>query len=181
MVNIKCIKTSIPGCLLLKRDSYYDNRGSFTKLYNEEDYKNLDILMSFKEQIVTFTTKYGIRGMHFQVPPFAQDKLITCITGTVLDVLLDLRKSSPTYGKFESIELSSLSKDSIFVPKGLAHGFISLENNSGVLYSTSNVYQPDYDKGVRWDSFGFEWPSQKPILSDRDKLHPLLDNFITPF
>ena len=119
--------------------------------------------------------------MHFQSPPYDHKKLIKCISGKILDVILDIRKESPTYLKHDIIELNENDGKSIFLPKGIAHGFLSLENNTLVLYNVSTVYNSNYDKGISWNSFGFEWPSNNPILSNRDKDFPHINEFKSPF
>jgi len=177
----KRFKTNLSGCYFLKQESFLDERGAFTKIYNDDAFRDLGIDISFKEQFFTSSNKDVIRGMHFQTPPYDHEKLVTCITGRVLDVLLDLRVQSKTYSKYEAFELNSITKDSIFIPKGIAHGFLSLESDSIVLYSTSKGYYKDYDMGIHWDSFDFKWPCVKPIVSSRDNSHSIFNNFISPF
>ena len=119
--------------------------------------------------------------MHFQVPPHDHQKIIYCIRGRVLDVLLDLRKSSPTFGQAVGIELSQQNKHLLFVPKGFAHGFLSLENDSCLVYKTDAVHAPQHDQGIRWDSFGFDWPNVNPLVSGRDLIHTVFADFSSPF
>jgi len=174
-------ETKLPGCYLIESGIFRDERGSFTKLYHEKLFHSHGIGTSFREQFYTLSHKDVLRGMHFQLPPHDHNKLVTCLSGQVLDVVLDLRKGFGTYGKTESFDPSLVNGRLLFIPAGVAHGFLSLEENSGMLYGTSTAHAPDYDRGIRWDSFGFEWPCSKPIVSDRDRLHPTFEQFTSPF
>ena len=119
--------------------------------------------------------------MHFQIPQYDHNKIATVISGKVLDVILDIRKSSPTYKKFITVELSRENRKSVYIPKGCAHGFLSQSTLSIVFYMTSTVYSVQHDKGLRWDSFGFEWPVLNPIISKRDESFPVFNEYNTPF
>ena len=119
--------------------------------------------------------------MHFQVPPAHHAKIVTCLSGVVLDVILDLRKSSPTFGLVESLELSESNRHFLFIPSGFAHGFLSLTEDSVVHYLTGAEHSPKHDKGIRWNSFGFKWPVSNPVVSDRDSELPLFSDFESPF
>lgn len=173
--------TSLLGCYIVKSNVFKDHRGSFTKLYHEDIFEKNGIHAIFKEQYYTVSEKNVMRGMHFQIPPHDHSKLITCLSGRVLDVVLDLRNNSDTYGEVASFELTQGDGMSLFIPKGMAHGFLSLEENSGMLYSTTTVHDPHHDSGVRWDSFGFCWPRKSPIISDRDSILPNFSDFESPF
>lgn len=175
------IGTKLLGCYLIKPNIFRDERGCFTKHYHEKLFQRHGIKTSFREQFYTVSHKDVLRGMHFQLPPHDYDKLVTCLSGRVLDVVLDLRKDSGTYGETESFDLSPETGSVLFIPAGMAHGFLSLEENSGMLYSTSVVHMPDRDCGIRWDSFGFKWPCPEPIISDRDRSHPTFEQFKSPF
>jgi len=129
----------------------------------------------------TVSRKNVIRGMHFQIPPKSQNKVICCISGKVLDVLFDLRKGSPTYLKSESIELAGNQPKMVFIPPGIAHGFLSLEDNSIMLYKVSQGYSRELDQGIHWNSFGFDWPINAPTTSERDKQLPPFSDLVTPF
>ena len=119
--------------------------------------------------------------MHFQLPPHDHAKLVYCVCGRVLDVLLDLRKASPTFGQTASAELSRANSHVFYIPAGIAHGFLSLEDESVMVYKTTTVHQPDHDAGIRWDSFGFDCGSATPIISVRDTALPRLQEFVSPF
>lgn len=153
-----------------------DLRGSFTKIYHQGLYHDAGIDFSLKEQYISVSRKNVIRGMHFQTPPHACDKIVTVLSGRALDVILDVRPSSPTYGKFIQIGLCPETPKAVFIPKGCAHGFLALEDNTCMLYNVSAEYSPECDTGIRWDSFGFQWPvgTGEPIISKRDAaLEPL--------
>ncbi len=126
--------------------------------------------------------KSALRGMHFQVPPAAHSKLVYCLSGRVLDVLLDIRRDSPRFGQSFSCELDATTRQLLFIPVGFAHGFLSLEDNSLMVYKTDAVHAPEQDKGVAWDSFGFKWPlDNPPIMSARDRQFPRWPDFQSPF
>ena len=174
----KIKKVDIAGVCLQNIFHARDLRGSFVKLFQKQqtDIELRDIFFSRSQKNV-------IRGMHFQRPPYEALKLVSVIQGKVLDVVLDLRKSSPTYLKYQTFELSSSVPQGLIIPAGVAHGFLSLENNSTMVYCTTREYMPEYDDGILYDSFGFDWPlpSCDIITSDRDKKFVPLSEFQTPF
>jgi dTDP-4-dehydrorhamnose 3,5-epimerase len=174
-------KTQIEGCYLIENKPHIDQRGSFLKIFHQNSFINMDLECPITEQFFSVSKKNVLRGMHFQTPPYAHVKLVTCILGSALDVVLDLRKGSPTYGRSVSFELSPASGLSVWIPKGMAHGFLSLEDQTGMLYNTTHVHVPESDAGICWNSFGFSWPCISPVLSDRDVNHPRFDDFETPF
>ncbi len=173
--------TAIEGCYLIENMRHKDIRGTFTKIFNRVHFQENQISLSLQEQFFSVSEKNVLRGMHFQAPPYSHAKLITCLSGGALDVVLDIRKRSKTYGQFLSFNLNSESGLSVWVPEGLAHGFLSLQNNTGMLYSTTHIHVPDHDFGIFWDSFGFCWPCDAPVLSERDRLHPKFFRFDSPF
>ena len=134
-----------------------------------------------RETYYNISNKNVIRGMHFQVPPYDHSKLIKCVRGEILDVILDIRKESSTYLKYDVISLNENDNKSIFLPKGIAHGFLSKKKNTIVLYHVSSVYNPNCDKGILWNSFGFDWPTNNPILSNRDQNLEHINEFKSPF
>ncbi len=168
-----------PVCIDLS--VFRDHRGSFCKTWHPEIIKRTGIEMTIAEEFHTISGRDVIRGMHFQTPPHAQRKLVCCPIGSILDVILDLRTNSPTYGHSWSWELSGENCRMVFIPEGFAHGFQSLRDDSLVLYRCSAVHAPTHDRGIRWDSFGFKWPCQSPVISDRDVLHERFENFKSPF
>ena len=177
---MKVVKELLTGCWLLESMRFEDARGRFVKSYHEEMYAQLGVKLDIREEFYSVSHKDVIRGMHFQLPPHALDKLVYCPQGAVCDVLLDLRAGSD-YGRVASAELSDKNCHLIFIPKGIAHGFRALDHESLMIYKTSTVHNPESDCGIRWDSFGFDWGVRQPCLSDRDQKHPPLASFITPF
>jgi dTDP-4-dehydrorhamnose 3,5-epimerase len=162
----------IPGVVLIAHQSRFDARGSFTKLFHPEDI-GLEYGQAFpiRESFISWSEPGVLRGMHFQSPPFAHDKAVTCLTGEVLDVILDLRRSSPTYGQSVSFHLNGAAPATVWIPVGCAHGFAVLGKDRALLhYAVTAEHSPTNDLGVRWDSFGFKWPcATGSVISDRDR------------
>jgi len=171
----------LPGVIQLQARTFADERGSFLKTYSQPDLDALGIAFTVREHYVSVSKKHVLRGMHFQAPPSDHDKLVVCGGGRVLDVLLDCRTSCATYGEVFAIELDGASGDGLFIPSGCAHGFLSLAENSTMHYLVSSAHDPERDAGILWDSFGFDWPVQSPILSPRDTGHPPWAEFTSPF
>ena len=171
----------IPEAKLIKGEIATDNRGSFFKPYNNEEILKMGIRFAVKEAFYSISKRDVIRGMHFQRPPSSQAKIITVIKGRIIDVLLDLRTDSKYYGKFISIDLKESDGKSIFIPKGVAHGFLGIDTENIVLYLADTKYSKENDDGVRYDSFGYDWGITNPILSERDVGFIKLEDFISPF
>ena len=136
--------------------------------------------MTFVQDNHSKSSKGVLRGLHYQLPPHAQGKLVRCVAGEVFDVAVDIRKSSPTFGKWVGVHLSGENKRQLWIPEGFAHGFVTLSDTAEFLYKTTNYYAPSSDRGIRWDDpdIGIKWPiEQSPILSEKDKLQPLLKNY----
>ncbi|WP_207655338.1 dTDP-4-dehydrorhamnose 3,5-epimerase family protein [Clostridium vincentii] len=174
---MEIVETELEGVYIIKNHVFNDLRGTFTKIYNEDLFNKFSICTDFKESYYTVSKKDVIRGMHFQKPPCDHNKLVYVPKGKITDVILDLRQSSRTYKKFISIELSDSNGYSVYIPKGLAHGFKSLMDDTIVVYQVSTVYNLEGDSGVRWDSFGMRWDILNPIMSDRDKSFNTADKF----
>ena len=175
------IKTQIDGCFELQASILDDARGRFVKIFNESEFESVELETVFKEQYYSVSKKNVIRGMHFQLPPFDHVKLVSCLRGTVFDVVIDLRVGSPTYGKSETFELSADKANSIYIPKGMAHGFCSLSDEAILVYNVSTEYAPEYDSGILWNSIDISWPIQDAILSVRDHAFIPFDKFVSPF
>ena len=170
------------GTYLLKPRVFEDNRGDFVKTFHDGLFRELGLEFRPMEEFFSTSHRGVLRGMHFQLPPHDLDKLVYCVRGRVLDVLLDLRKGSATYGQSASAELSRENHHQFYIPSGVAHGFLSLDADSVMVYKTSTVHSPAHDAGVRWDSFGYAWPQlENRILSPRDQNFPALAEFVTPF
>jgi len=165
-------------CFLSKINIFKDKRGAFIKvLSNGRGHK----IAQVAEIFYTTSGKNVLRGMHFQAPPFQHSKIITCINGKSLNVAVNLMRNSKDYGKHKVFKLSAVKPTSLIVPSGFAHGFLSLENNTKLLYITTSSHAPSHDRGIHWNSFGFSWPVRKPIISKRDAGFRPLDLFRTPF
>lgn len=177
---MEILKELLPGCFLLQPKRFEDQRGLFVKTYHEGLCKTLGVNLDIQEEFYSVSRKNVIRGMHFQLPPHEHDKLVYCTRGAVTDVLLDLRKG-PGYGTAASAELSGENTHLVFIPKGVAHGFLALTDETLMIYKTSTVHVPEFDCGIRWNSFGFDWGINDPIISARDLLHSGLAEFSSPF
>ena len=178
---MKIIETFIHDLLIIEPELFYDERGFFYESYNKN---NLDIDIDFVQDNESKSYRGVIRGLHFQAPPFEQTKLVRCISGNILDVAVDLRTNSKTYGKSFSIELSSENNKQLFVPKGFAHGFQVLSNEAIVNYKVDECYNPDSDSGIIWNDkdLSIDWNLDiKPVLSEKDLKLDLFKNLKSPF
>ena len=162
-----------------------DARGWFTEVYSVPAFEQLGITCAFVQDNHSLSAPaFTLRGLHFQTPPRAQDKLVRCIRGRIYDVAVDIRAGSPTYGEWVGAELSAENGHQLFIPIGFAHGFVTLEHDCEVTYKCSDTYAPAQDGGIRWDSVGIDWPippGAAPELSDKDKVQPTLADFASPF
>ena len=173
--------TGIPWLKIILPKKFEDHRGSFIKTFNKEFFEENWLSSDFKESFFSISHKDVIRGMHFQLPPMDHDKLVYVVRGRILDVIVDLRKWSPTEWKFLSFELSQENNHILYIPKWCAHWFLSLENNSIVIYMQNTIYSPEKDSGIRYDSFGMERPTNNPIVSEKDKKFKWIEEFDSPF
>lgn len=171
------ISTDFEGLKIINLKPLPDDRGWFLKTYHQEAFKTENLEYQFPESYISMSRKNVIRGMHLQRPPCDHVKMVRCQTGKILDVVVDLRTESSMYQKFFCTELSEENFQWLYIPKGFAHGFLTLSNSSVVEYKTSSLYSPDCDTGIRWNSFGMPWPAASPILSKRDKTLPSLTEF----
>jgi dTDP-4-dehydrorhamnose 3,5-epimerase len=177
---MKTLPTELEGVFVLRPNVFEDARGSFVKTYHQDLFESCGIKFCPREEFFSVSRKNVLRGMHFQRAPAAHDKLVYCPAGRVLDVVLDLRSKTKST-RCIARELSAANREMLFIPAGCAHGFLALEEDSMMVYQTSTVHSPAHDAGVRWDSFGFDWPVKNPILSDRDRAFPALADFQPPF
>lgn len=178
---MKIISTPFDGLLILETNNFIDNRGSFQKLYNFDFFLENQLLIDFKEFYYSVSQKNVIRGMHFQLPPFDHVKLVYVSRGSIKDVVIDLRKDSATFGHHFSINLNNCDGKYLYIPKGFAHGFLSLEDGSIVNYAQTSCYSKEYDSGIALNSFGFDWEIEHPIISERDLIFEEFENFKSPF
>jgi dTDP-4-dehydrorhamnose 3,5-epimerase/CDP-3, 6-dideoxy-D-glycero-D-glycero-4-hexulose-5-epimerase len=182
MVKImKIYETEIKGAKIIEYTVNHDTRGYTLKPFSLNQIKEAGLKFEVKEIFYSTSNKDVIRGMHFQLPPRAQAKIVHLIKGKIMDVLLDLRTDSLTYGKYISIELEEGDGKIVYITKGLAHGFASLVDGSTVVYLFDSPYSSGFENGVRYDSFGYEWKIDRPILSPRDLLFPEFCKFRSPF
>ena len=179
-------RLNIPDVRLLAPEKYGDARGFFSETYNRKSLAALGIDIDFVQDNHSLSAEKGtVRGLHFQTPPFAQDKLVRVARGSVYDVAVDLRRGSPAYGRHVSAVLSAQAWNQLLVPIGFAHGFMTLEPDTEVIYKVSNYYAPDHDKGLLWNdpALGIAWPlaEDEAILSEKDRILPRLADLTTPF
>lgn len=175
------IETEIPGLLIIKPRIFSDNRGLFIKLFHNELFENLGLRSDFKEEYYSTSAKGAIRGLHFQAPPEQHVKCISCISGKLFDAVVDLRKNSPTFGQHFSITLKGDEPTILYIPEGMAHGFMSLEENTIFLNKTTSVFNADCDSGIHWNSCKIKWPDVPVILSEKDENMIPFDQYKTPF
>jgi dTDP-4-dehydrorhamnose 3,5-epimerase len=171
--------TLFPEVKILTPTRYQDDRGFFSETFSQKTFSKADISLYFVQDNHAYSVKRGtVRGLHFQTHPFAQDKLIRVIRGAILDVIVDIRWGSPTFGRHVSFELSAADWNQVFVPTGFAHGLCTLEPDTEVIYKVSNFYSPAHDKGIRWDdpALGIDWQiaPDEASLSPKDRVLPLL-------
>ena len=179
------ITTPIEGLLVIEPKVFEDARGYFVETYNFRRYCDAGITAQFVQDNQSCSCYGVVRGLHFQRPPFTQAKLVTCTVGRVLDVAVDLRRQSPTYGQWFSVELSADNHRQFFIPRGFAHGFSVLSEKAVFSYKCDNFYHPEADGGILLSDpdIAIDWqiPADKMILSDKDRRHPLLRNLDNPF
>ena len=175
---MKIERTKIEGVYIIDNFNAADERGLFVKTFNSNSFKENNLDFKIRESYYSVSKKNVIRGMHFQLPPHDHEKLVYVAVGSVIDVVVDLRKDSLTYKKHVYVELSASNKKSIYIPKGLAHGFKSLEDNTITVYNVASEYNQLSDAGIHYSSFGFDWQVKEPILSKRDIEFNNLKTFI---
>jgi len=175
------VPTSMPGCFQISIEKRHDNRGYFAKTFHRAVFERRELNIDFKEHYHTSSNEGCLRGMHFQMPPHDHGKLVYCISGAVLDVVVDLRRGSPTYGQTESMILSGDNGSMLYIPQGLAHGFYVLSGPSIMVYSVTTEYAPSHDSGILWSSIPVQWPNPAPVISARDSSFPALGDFESPF
>ena len=180
---MKIKATKIEGVFVIENFNASDIRGEFIKTFHKKNFEDLNLHMDIRESYFSVSHKDVIRGMHFQTPPHDHNKLVYVVKGEILDVVLDLRKNSNTFKKYITIKLSDENKTSIYIPKGIAHGFMSLIDNTITVYNVTTEYEANSDSGIHINSFGFQWDVDEPIISLRDSGFVTLDDFesINPF
>lgn len=183
MINV--IKTDIEGVVIIEPKVFGDARGYFFESWSQKDFDELVRPIKFVQDNESMSTYGVMRGLHFQRPPFTQSKLVRCVKGAVLDVAVDIRKESPTYGQHVAVELTEDNHRQFFVPRGFAHGFAVLSETAVFQYKCDNFYAPQADGGISIldDTLGIDWriPTDKAILSEKDTKHACLKDFDSPF
>lgn len=178
-------QTSIPGVVIIEPRLFKDDRGYFFESFSERDFNTQVREVKFVQDNESMSSYGVMRGLHFQRPPYTQSKLVRCVKGAVLDVAVDIRKGSPTYGQYVAVELTEENHRQFFVPRGFAHGFAVLSETAIFQYKCDNFYHPEADGGISIldDSLGIDWriPTDHAILSEKDTKHPLLKDFDSPF
>ena len=182
---MKFVNTSIEGLVIIEPTVFGDNRGYFLESYNKKKFEEAIGKVSFVQDNESKSSKGVLRGLHFQKPPYAQAKLVRCIEGKVLDVAVDIREGSETFGQHVTIELSGENKKQVFIPRGFAHGFLVLSNTAIVSYKVDNSYAPTFDSGIRWDDsmLNIQWGvnEREVLVSEKDANLPFFSEFETPF
>lgn len=182
---MEVIKTDIAGVVIIEPRLFRDDRGYFFESFSQREFDEKVRPIEFVQDNESCSTKGVMRGLHFQRPPFAQSKLVRCVKGTVLDVAVDIRKGSPTYGRHVAVELSEENHRQFFIPRGFAHGFAVLSDVAVFQYKCDNYYAPQADGGIAItdESLGIDWrlDLRDVILSEKDTRHPLLADFDSPF
>lgn len=180
------IKTDIEGLIIVEPKVFGDARGYFFESYSQRVFKEqtgLDV--HFVQDNESRSCRGVVRGLHFQCPPYAQSKLVRVVEGCVMDVVVDIRRGSPTYGRYASVELSADNKRQLFIPKGFAHGFAVMSETAVFQYKCDEYYHPESEGAIAWNdpTLAIDWklPKESIILSDKDRCHPMLNDFITPF
>jgi dTDP-4-dehydrorhamnose 3,5-epimerase len=185
-MSLKVEDLAIPDVKLVTPARFGDDRGFFSETYNAQRFKDAGIDADFVQDNHSLSAQRGtVRGLHFQAPPFAQSKLVRVLRGTILDVAVDVRKGSPTYGKWVSAELSAKNGVQIFVPRGFLHGFVTLEPDTEIAYKVDNYYSRECDGAVQWNdpALGIDWgiPANEAVLSEKDAAAQSFAEFETPF
>lgn len=174
---MKFIGTKLQGVFLIEPKVFGDHRGFFMETYNKQVFVENGFEIDFMQDNHSLSVPAGtIRGLHYQLAPKAQTKLVRCLRGAIYDVAVDIRKGSPTFGQWAGFILSEHNKRQLLVPKGFAHGFCTLVDNTEVAYKVDDYYSPENDRGILWNDpdIGIDWPTNDPVLSDKDKIHPIL-------
>ena len=182
---MEVIKTAIEGLVIIEPKIFRDSRGYFFESFSQREFEEKVRKVNFVQDNESMSTYGVMRGLHFQRPPFAQSKLVRCVKGRVLDVAVDIRKGSPTYGQHVAVELSEENHRQFFVPRGFAHGFVVLSETAVFQYKCDNFYAPEADGGIniKDETLGIDWkiPMEQAILSDKDTKHLFFNDFDSPF
>ena len=166
---MKVLSTALKDVLLIEPSVFDDNRGFFMETYQQKKYSEVGIAHNFLQDNLSYSVRGTLRGLHYQLP-HAQAKLVQVVTGEIFDVTVDIRRGSPTYGKWAGVHLSDKNKQQLYIPEGFAHGFCVLSKTAVFIYKCSDFYAPDSERGILWSDpeIGIDWPIENPLLSDKD-------------
>lgn len=178
---MKHFEPILNGAFVMDLPAFFDDRGSFVKTFHDSTLKEYGINFELKESYFSWSKKDVIRGMHFQLPPHHHAKIVFCPQGAIMDVIVDLRKDSDTYGQFFEQELSADNHKAYYIPKGFAHGFKALTDDAITYYLVSSEYSKEHDTGILYNSFGYDWGVAEPVISERDKSFPKLEDWESVF
>jgi dTDP-4-dehydrorhamnose 3,5-epimerase len=180
---MKIEETGFRGLLTIEPSVYKDERGYFFEAYNHDKFRALGLNEVFVQDNQSMSEAHVLRGLHFQLPPYEQGKLVRVISGSVIDVVVDLRKAEPTFGKYFKYHISDQKKNMLWIPPGFAHGFLTLEENTIFFYKCTQVYHRESDSVIAWfdPDLAIDWGISDPIVSEKDRNAPLFKNFKSPF
>ena len=178
---MKINPTNLPGCLEICPEVFCDTRGKFVKVFHQGTFAKHKLETAFVEEYYSISRRRVLRGLHFQRPPYDHAKLVYCVLGKIMDVVVDLRMTSPSYGQFVTEQLSDEKANALYISSGMAHGFYVLSDTAIVVYKVTSMYSEKHDSGILWNSLGIPWPDKHPILSERDKTFVAFSNFQSPF
>ncbi|KAF3362572.1 dTDP-4-dehydrorhamnose 3,5-epimerase [Chlamydiales bacterium STE3] len=171
-------QTKLPGSFLIDLEKKGDERGFFARFFCTKEFENQGLETNFIQVNNSLSAKKGtLRGIHYQLHPKSEVKLVRCISGSLFDVIVDLRSDSPTFGQWFGAELSAENRRMMYVPRGFGHAFLTLQDDTEALYMVSESYSPSHERGLRWDDprFGIQWPMKPIVISDKDQNHPFFD------
>jgi dTDP-4-dehydrorhamnose 3,5-epimerase len=172
---MKFEETSLKGAQIIELEPIKDDRGFFARAFCSREFQSRGLSRNFVQANLTFSPRKGtLRGIHYQVEPFQEAKFIRCIAGAIYDVIVDLRRDSPTFLKWLGFNLTSTNRTMLYVPEGLGHGYLTLADNTEVFYQVSQFYEPKSERGLRWNDplFQIRWPTEPTVVSDKDSSHP---------
>lgn len=177
------IKTTIEGPLIITPKVFGDSRGCFFESFSRQLFEQNGVVADFVQDNQSVSKKGVVRGLHLQAPPYAQAKLVRVVHGAALDVAVDIRKASPTYGQYVSVRLDTVQNNMFWIPEGFAHGFVALEDDTVFVYKTSNYYNKESEMAILWNdpALNINWNIQHAIVSEKDRNNPLFKDFISPF
>jgi dTDP-4-dehydrorhamnose 3,5-epimerase len=183
MSNFEFTPLSIPDVILIKPKVFSDGRGFFVETYKRTDFEKAGITETFSQDNHSRSSRNVLRGLHYQIEPFAQGKLVRCVNGSIFDVAVDIRKGSPFFGKWVFAGLDEHNQHMMYIPPGFAHGFVVLSDLAEVSYKCTREYSPEHDRGIVWDDpdIGIDWPVRAPLLSSKDSAHPAFKNAYNNF